>query len=69
MREVSASEQANTTWMRNAFAPALDWRVRSLQRRRLVTGLALLSAALVFGALLALLFASATIPLAALPHL
>ncbi len=68
MREVSASEQANSNWMRNAFMPALDWRVRSLRRRRLITSLALLLAALVLGALLALLFSGATIPLAALPR-
>jgi len=68
MREVSASEQANSNWMRNAFMPALDWRVRSLQRRRLITSLALLLAALVLGALLALLVAGATVPIAALPR-
>lgn len=68
MREVSASEQANSNWMRNAFMPALDWRVHSLQRRRLITSLALLLAALVLGALLALLFAGTSVPLAALPR-
>ncbi len=69
MREVSPQEQANATWMRNAFAPALDWRVRCLVRRRMLTGLLLTAAALVLGTLIALLVAGAHLSLAAaLPH-
>lgn len=64
LREVSPSEQANTNWMRNACLPALHWRARSLHRRRLFTGLALLLAALVLGTLIALLVPGAAIPLA-----
>lgn len=66
MREVSPSEQANSTWMRNAFAPALDWRVRSLLRRRALTGILLLMAGLVFGVLVALVLAGAHLSLATL---
>jgi hypothetical protein len=65
MREVSPQEQANATWMRNAFAPALDWRVRCLLRRRMLTGLLLTAAALVLGTLVALLVAGAHLSLAA----
>jgi hypothetical protein len=66
LREVSPTEKANTTWMRNACLPALAWRARSLHRRRLFTGLALLLASLLLGMLIALLFAGAAIPLASL---
>lgn len=68
LREVSPTEQANASWMRNAFAPALDWRVRSLLRRRLLTGVLLLGAALVLGSLVALLAAGTHLSLAALTH-
>jgi len=56
LREVSASEQANSAWMRHALLPALEWRVQSVRRRRHLLGAALLLAALLLGALLAVLF-------------
>lgn len=57
LREVSATEQANSSWMRHALLPALEWRVQCVRRRRLLLGGTLILGALLLGALLAVLFA------------
>jgi hypothetical protein len=68
LREVRTTEQANTLWMRNALAPALEWRLHALRRRHVGVVVALLLAALVAGALMALFSAGPDVSLFVLPH-
>jgi hypothetical protein len=68
LRQVRAKEQANSVWMRNALAPALDWRLHALRRRHILFGAALLLAAVLVGVLLALLSNGPENVLFVLPH-
>jgi hypothetical protein len=58
LRLVRPSEWGDTFWMQQALAPALEWRLRMLRRRRIVLIVTLLLVAVACG----VVFAHATMP-------